>query len=45
MPERFEMTPIASELMVPRQTLVRPNGDILIAEGSGGIAPHYDPKI
>lgn len=43
-PEGFEITPIATELMVPRQTLVLPNGDILIAEGSGGNAPSLRPK-
>ncbi|MEJ7687296.1 MAG: sorbosone dehydrogenase family protein [Variovorax sp.] len=28
----------------PRQTLVLPNGDILVAEGSGGNAPKLQPK-
>ena len=29
---------------IPRQTLVLPNGDILVAEGRGGAAPKLTPK-
>ena len=43
-PEGFTITPIATDLMIPRQTIVLPNGDILIAEGSGGGAPALRPK-
>jgi glucose/arabinose dehydrogenase len=41
----FTITPIATDLKIPRQTLVLPNGDILIAEGKGGSdAPVMQPK-
>lgn len=43
-PEGFTITPIASDLKIPRQTLVLPNGDILVAEGKGGSAPVLTPK-
>jgi glucose/arabinose dehydrogenase len=44
-PEGYIITRIASDLKVPRQTLVLPNGDILIAEGKGGReAPVLRPK-
>jgi glucose/arabinose dehydrogenase len=43
-PEGFTITPIATDLMIPRQTIILPNGDILIAEGSGGGAPALRPK-
>lgn len=43
-PDGFAIKPIATDLAVPRQTLVLPNGDILIAEGSGGGAPSLRPK-
>src|SRR5690606_6189666 len=29
---------------IPRQTLVLPNGDILVTEGTGGYAPALQPK-
>jgi glucose/arabinose dehydrogenase len=32
-PEGFTITAIATDLKIPRQTLVLPNGDILVAEG------------
>ncbi len=35
-PEGYTITPIATDLKIPRQTLVLPNGDILVAEGKGG---------
>ncbi|NYT73330.1 sorbosone dehydrogenase family protein [Halomonas sp. QX-2] len=38
-PDGYAITAIATDLKVPRQTLVLPNGDILVAEGSGGNAP------
>lgn len=43
-PQGYTITPIATGLAVPRQTLVLPNGDILVAEGSGGGAPTLRPK-
>lgn len=43
-PAGFTITPIATDLKVPRQTLVLPNGDVLVAEGSGGNAPTVRPK-
>ncbi|MFC0337149.1 Glucose/arabinose dehydrogenase, beta-propeller fold [Kushneria avicenniae] len=43
-PEGYSITEIASDLKIPRQTLVLPNGDILVAEGSGGNAPKLKPK-
>lgn len=43
-PEGYTITRIASDLKVPRQTIMLPNGDILVAEGSGGNAPALKPK-
>jgi glucose/arabinose dehydrogenase len=43
-PAGFSITPMASDLKVPRQMLVLPNGDVLVAEGSGGGAPKVRPK-
>jgi len=43
-PQGFTILPIATDLKIPRQMLVLPNGDILIAEGSGGGAPKIRPK-
>ncbi|TLX64244.1 sorbosone dehydrogenase family protein [Stutzerimonas nosocomialis] len=43
-PEGFSVTAIATDLKIPRQTLVLPNGDILVAEGRGGSAPNLKPK-
>ncbi|MES2904268.1 MAG: sorbosone dehydrogenase family protein [Pseudomonadota bacterium] len=44
-PEGYTITPIATDLKIPRQTLVLPNGDILVAEGKGGgEAPVLRPK-
>ena len=43
-PQGYTIAPIATDLMIPRQTLVLPNGDILVAEGSGGGAPALRPK-
>lgn len=43
-PDGFAVTPIASDLKIPRQSLVLPNGDILVAEGKGGSAPVLTPK-
>ncbi|MDR9754284.1 sorbosone dehydrogenase family protein [Pseudomonas sp. SZMC_28357] len=44
-PAGYSITAIANELAVPRQTLVLPNGDILVAEGKGGAeAPKLKPK-
>jgi glucose/arabinose dehydrogenase len=38
------VTAIAADLQIPRQTLVLPNGDILVAEGRGGNAAKLKPK-
>lgn len=44
-PRGYTVSAIATDLKVPRQTLVLPNGDILIAEGKGGQdAPAVRPK-
>jgi glucose/arabinose dehydrogenase len=43
-PEGYTITAIATGLQIPRQTLVLPNGDILVAEGRGGHAPKLSPK-
>ena len=43
-PEGYTVSAIAQDLKIPRQTLVLPNGDILVAEGSGGKAPKLRPK-
>lgn len=43
-PQGYTITAIATELQIPRQTLVLPNGDILVAEGKGGNAPALKPK-
>jgi glucose/arabinose dehydrogenase len=43
-PQGYKIVPIATGLMIPRQTVVLPNGDILVSEGSGGGAPALRPK-
>ena len=43
-PQGYEVRAIAKDLKIPRQTLVLPNGDILVAEGRGGSAPDLKPK-
>ena len=43
MPDGFSVTAIATDLKIPRQTLVLPNGDIPVAEGRGGNAPKLKP--
>jgi glucose/arabinose dehydrogenase len=43
-PAGYTIAPIATGLLIPRQTLVLPNGDILVAEGRGGSAPKLRPK-
>jgi glucose/arabinose dehydrogenase len=44
-PQGYAIAPIATGLAIPRQTLVLPNGDILVAEGrGGGDAPKLRPK-
>jgi glucose/arabinose dehydrogenase len=43
-PEGYDIRAIATGLAVPRQTLLLPNGDILVAEGMGGAAPALRPK-
>ncbi|HBF50042.1 MAG TPA: sorbosone dehydrogenase, partial [Massilia sp.] len=43
-PEGYSVTAIATDLQIPRQTLVLPNGDIIVAEGRGGSAAKLKPK-
>jgi len=43
-PQGYTIKAIATDLKIPRQTLLLPNGDILVAEGSGGGAPVLRPK-
>jgi len=43
-PDGYVVSAIATDLQIPRQTLVLPNGDILVAEGRGGNAPALKPK-
>ena len=44
-PDGYAITAIATDLKVPRQLLVLPNGDVLVAEGKGGgNAPRLKPK-
>src|SRR5690554_2363104 len=43
-PVGYTVSAIATDLKIPRQTLVLPNGDILVAEGRGGNAPALKPK-
>jgi len=43
-PAGYRISAIASDLGIPRQMLVLPNGDILVAEGRGGGAPKLTPK-
>ncbi|MFC0250675.1 PQQ-dependent sugar dehydrogenase [Massilia consociata] len=43
-PKGYTITAIATDLKIPRQSLVLPNGDILVAEGRGGNAPKLKPK-
>lgn len=43
-PPGWTIKAIATDLKIPRQSLVLPNGDILIAEGKGGGAPVLTPK-
>lgn len=43
-PEGYRVTAIATDLKIPRQSLVLPNGDILVAEGRGGSAAQLKPK-
>jgi glucose/arabinose dehydrogenase len=44
-PEGYVVTALATDLQIPRQMLVLPNGDILVAEGAGGgDAPKLRPK-
>ena len=43
-PEGYTISAIATGLAIPRQTLILPNGDILVSEGRGGNAPKLTPK-
>ncbi|MDB5726073.1 MAG: sorbosone dehydrogenase [Novosphingobium sp.] len=43
-PAGYTITALATDLKVPRQTLVLPNGDILVAEGTGGHESPLRPK-
>jgi glucose/arabinose dehydrogenase len=43
-PQGYRIQAIATDLRIPRQTLVLPNGDILVAEGMGSSATPLRPK-
>ncbi|WP_270936217.1 PQQ-dependent sugar dehydrogenase [Falsiroseomonas oryzae] len=43
-PAGYRIEAIATDLRIPRQTLILPNGDILVAEGTGSSAPPMRPK-
>ncbi len=43
-PAGFQIAAVATDLKVPRQMLLLPNGDLLVAEGKGGHAPKLRPK-
>ena len=43
-PQGFAIKAFATDLKIPRQMLVLPNGDVLVAEGRGGHAPSMRPK-
>ncbi|WP_458093558.1 PQQ-dependent sugar dehydrogenase [Roseomonas sp. WA12] len=44
-PQGYTIQAIATDLRIPRQSLVLPNGDILVTEGTGGQgAPRLNPK-
>lgn len=43
-PQGYTISAIATDLQIPRQTIILPNGDILVAEGRGGGAPRLTPK-
>ncbi len=44
-PQGYTIQAIATDLRIPRQTFVLPNGDILVTEGTGGQgAPRLNPK-
>src|SRR3546814_8937726 len=43
-PQGYTISAIATDLKIPRQILVLPNGDLLVAEGKGGSAPRLTPK-
>lgn len=43
-PQGYTISAIATDLQIPRQTLILPNGDILVAEGRGGNVSPMKPK-
>jgi len=43
-PPGYTIRAIATDLRIPRQMLALPNGDILVAEGTGSSAPPLRPK-
>ena len=43
-PQGYTIRAIATGLRIPRQTLVLPNGDILVAEGEAEAAPKLTPE-
>ncbi len=43
-PQGYTIAAIVTGLQIPRQILVLPNGDLLVAEGRGGYAPKLTPK-
>ena len=43
-PQGYTITAIATDLKIPRQTLVLPNGDILVAEGRAAARRRCSPR-
>lgn len=43
-PDGYSVSAIATGLQIPRQTLVLPNGDIIVSEGRGGSEAQLKPK-
>jgi len=43
-PQGFTVSAFATDLKIPRQMLILPNGDVLVAEGRGGHAARLRPK-
>lgn len=43
-PQGYSISAIATDLQIPRQTLVLPNGDIIVSEGHGGTEAPLKPK-
>lgn len=43
-PQGYSISAIATDLRIPRQTLVLPNGDILVAEGAAAAPRNSSPR-